>query len=293
VPEVVLIIGCGYTGRRLIAPHLKRGDTVYGLVRTHESGAAVEAAGGRALIAEIGRDAAGLPAADRVYYCAPPPLSGTDDPGLATVLASLRDRPPACLVYLSTTGVYGDRRGAWVTERDAPAPGGDRGRRRLAAEQAVQAFGETTGCRVVILRVAAIYGPGRLPLDRLAAGRLLPHPDDCGVSNRIHVNDLAAACLAAADRGQTGAVYNAADGHPTSFTDYLRTLARLAGLPTPDIEPPGTPLDPGLAVFMKEQKRVDNTRLREELGVELRYPDAESGLAASLEIPDRQSTGSR
>jgi nucleoside-diphosphate-sugar epimerase len=168
---------------------------------------------------------------------------------------------------MSTTGVYGDADGAWIDEETPPAPTSARGGRRLDAERQVARWGDAHGVPVVILRVAAIYGPGRLPRARSGRG-------DVPV-NRIHVDDLATTCVAAADRGAAGRVYDCADGTPVTQDAFLETLARLGG---PDLR--GAP--PVVNDFLDESKRIRARRIRDELGVALRYPDHEAGLRATL-----------
>ncbi|RMG54962.1 MAG: hypothetical protein D6717_08760 [Gammaproteobacteria bacterium] len=141
-----------------------------------------------------------------------------------------------------------------------------------------------TGVPVVRLRVGGIYAPDRLPEERLRAGRIrVLCPEDAPWSNRIHADDLAACCIAAAERGRNGGLYNASDGHPTTMTDYFYRVADCLGLPTPpcvrmeEAEAEGG-LSPEMLSFVRESRRLDNRRMREELGVQLRYPELEAGL---------------
>ncbi|HSH30636.1 MAG TPA: SDR family NAD(P)-dependent oxidoreductase, partial [Thiohalobacter sp.] len=134
--------------------------------------------------------------------------------------------------------------------------------------------------------VPGIYGPGKLPLERIRQGLPILRAEDCPYTNRIQVDDLIAACRAAMERGTPGAAYNVADGHPSTMADYFARIAKAAGLPPPPTvtraEAPGK-LSRGMQAFMNESKRLDNRRLREELGVELKYPELEAGLAACLQ----------
>jgi nucleoside-diphosphate-sugar epimerase len=286
-----LIVGCGYTGLRL-ARCLSTAWSVTALARS-DAAASRLAAGGIATLradldAPIEPDAAAALAAAAdgasIAYLAPPPDRGADDPRLARFLDALGAARPAAFVYMSTTGVYGDTGGGLVTEASAVAPANDRSRRRVAAERSATAWCEARGVRCVVLRVPGIYGPGRLPLERLARGEAALRPEDSGPGNRIHVDDLVTACVAALERPVHGIV-NVTDGNPASTSEFLQRTAALAGLPPPPLVPfaqaPGR-IAPGMLSFLVESRRVDNRRMREELGVVPRYASLDDGIAASL-----------
>lgn len=220
-----------------------------------------------------------------VIYLVPPPSTGITDPRLEQFLAAL-PAAPGRIVYISTTGVYGDAEGATVTEDTPPAPITNRARRRLAAETALRAWCEPKNVEWVILRVPGIYGPGRLPLERLQRGAPALAEAEASPGNRIHVEDLADICVAALLQSRArNRIYNVGDGDHTSSTAFLMLVASVAGLP----EPPQLPMsklveltsDTGIS-FLDESRRVDTTRLRQELGFTPRYPTAESGIRASL-----------
>lgn len=187
------------------------------------------------------------------------------------------------LGYLSTTGVYGDRDGGRVDETSELRPSGERGRRRAAAEAGWLDLWHQSGVPVHIFRLAAIYGPGRSPLDALRAG-LAKRIDKPGqVFSRIHVADLASMLLASIARPRPGAVYNVCDDEPAAPADVVAHAAALLGLPAP----PPVPFDeaglsPMARSFYDDNKRVSNALIKQELGVALRYPDYRAGLAAIL-----------
>lgn len=220
-----------------------------------------------------------------LYYFAPPPGEGETDTRMENLLAALDVAAlPARVIYLGTTGVYGDCAGAWITEEQPPAPHTSRGRRRLAAETALRAWGGAVGVPVVILRVPGIYGPGRLPVERLHRGSPVVREEESPFTNRIHADDLARVCAAAAERGAAG-VYNVSDGHPTTMTDYFNRVADLLGLPRPPVvsmEEARRTFSPAMLSYLEESRRLDNRKMREELGVELLYPDLDHGLPACL-----------
>lgn len=280
------IVGCGYIGRRVARLERAAGGSAAALVRSENTAARLRRLGILTVTGDLDVPASlrDLPKATTLYYFAPPPATGTTDPRVRTLLAAL---DPAALperaVYISTSGIYGDCRGEWVDEERPPHPQTDRARRRLDAEQVFLAWGERHGVACRILRVPGIYGPGRLPLERIRQGVPVVDERESPYSNRIHADDLAAACRAAACTGRGGRIYNASDGHPTTMTDYFYRIADLYGLPRPpaiSLAEARQRLSPSLLSFLEESRRLDNRRMLTELRVRLRYPDLASGLAA-------------
>lgn len=284
----VLILGCGYVGQRLARILSGTGAAVTGVVRSAESAAAVRDLGACAVQMDL--DAVPmlppLPSANaELYYFAPPPGSGTGDPRLRRVLAELTPETlPTRIVYISTSGVYGDCGGDWVDESHPLNPTTPRALRRADAEAALLAWSQATHVPVVILRVPGIYGPGKLPLERLRKGLPLLREEDSPFTNRIQVDDLIMVCRAAMARGTPGSAYNVSDGQPSNMTDYFNRIADHTGLPRPPVisRDQIDQLSPGMRAFMEESKRLDTRRMREELGVTLRFSMLEMGLEASL-----------
>ncbi len=284
----ITVVGCGYTGRRLLEICRASGRDFLGLVRSEDSLAGLRDAGAAAAILDLDAPGGQLPhkwtEGRAVVYMAPPPDSGEFD----TRMRSFLDRiaaPPAALVYLSTTAVYGDTGGAPVDERSPPAPQADRGRRRLDAERSALAWGEFNGVPVRVLRVPGIYGPGRLPLERIRQGAPVVRAEDAGPGNRIHVDDLAAVSLAAADYRGPERIFNVGDGSHASMSAYFRAVARAAGLP----DPPELPLNellervtPAMRAYLTQHRRVDTGRMRQVLAFRPCYEDLDAGVAASL-----------
>ncbi|MGH8517833.1 MAG: SDR family oxidoreductase, partial [Panacagrimonas sp.] len=234
--DPVLIVGCGDIGRRVAALERAAGRRVIGVVRSTEAVAELERHGIEASRLDLDkRPAPSLPHDVRqIYWFAPPPAQGVDDPRLRGALEHLRLHPPQRLLYVSTSAVYGDCAGAWIDEQAPLAPRSDRGRRRLDAERALADFAATSGCELVILRVPGIYGPGRLPVERLRRGLAVVRESECPWTNRIHADDLSGVASAAMARAPAGAIYNVSDGHPTTMTDYFLRCARLLQLPEPE-----------------------------------------------------------
>ena len=282
------IIGCGDIGQRTAKLWMAQHGTVSALTRFAERSQPLTHLGITLVKGDLD-DAASLvhlPLQNTLlFYFAPPPSTGATDPRLRTVLAAITaENQPIKIVYISTSGVYGDCQGAWVTE-DTPAhPRSERGARRLDAEVALQDWQRGTGVPVVILRVPGIYGPGRLPIERIKQGLPVIREEEAPYSNRIHADDLARICIAAArygDSSETAQIYNVSDGHPTSMTDYFNKAADLLGLPRPpavSMAEAQMLLTPGMLSFIEESRRIDNRKMREKLGVDLLYPTLASGL---------------
>jgi hypothetical protein len=187
------------------------------------------------------------------------------------------------LGYLSTTGVYGDRGGASVDEEAELRPSGDRGRRRVAAEQGWLDLWRRQGVPVHIFRLAGIYGPGRSPFAALRAGtaRRIDRPGHA--FSRIHVDDLASVLAASIARPRPGAIYNVCDDEPAPPCDVVAFAAALLGIaPPPPVPFEEAELSPMARSFWADNKRVSNTLIKAELGVRLRYPDYRAGLRATL-----------
>ena len=284
----VTVVGCGYTGLRLL--HLCRSlaRDVLATARSEEAVAGLRWDGFPAEILDL--DAPGGPLPETwtrgraVIYMAPPPETGTVDPRVSVFIRRLSGLPRV-LVYLSTTGVYADAGGAEVDEETPPRPTSDRGRRRLDAEEAVLGWGDASGVPVRVLRVPGIYGPGRLPLRQIRQGAPVARAQEAGPGNRIHVDDLAAVCLVAADYEGPERIFNVGDGDHASRSVFYRAVARQAGLPEPpevSVEEVLAQASPAMRGFLAESRRVSTRRMRGVLGFQPRYQDLAHGIGASL-----------
>lgn len=283
----VLIVGYGDVGQRA-ARLLTRQVRVMALTREPERLPALLQQGVLPLKGDLDdpatvRRLAGL--ATHVLHLAPPPGEGDGDPRTTGLLQALSQRSvPAALVYGSTSGVYGDCAGDWVTEVRAPCPQTARARRRMAAEAQVRAFGRAQGVRVSILRIPGIYAPDReggTPRERLLRATPVLVPDDDVFTNHIHADDLARACVAALWRGKPQRVVHVNDDSTLRMGDYFDLAADLYGLPRPQRISRAVAserLSPTQLSFMSESRRMDNTRLKRELRVRLRYPGPKTGL---------------
>jgi nucleoside-diphosphate-sugar epimerase len=284
----VFIAGCGYVGQRL-ALRLQAQYDVTGLVRSAERVAELERAGVRALAIDLDRVRPGTTIPERldleaIVYLTPPPVLGESDLRLDRFL-QLASVPPHTFVYMSTTGVYGDTAGALVDESSTVQPRTDRGRRRISAEEMTRVWCNERRVRRVVLRVPGIYGPNRLPLERLRHFEPVVREREAGINNRIHVDDLVEACRCAITNSEARGVYNVTDGQPLSSTTFINMVAKVAGLPTPpqvSMEEAQLTFSPERLSFLNESRRVSNERMLKHLGVVLKYADVEAGIRASL-----------
>jgi nucleoside-diphosphate-sugar epimerase len=284
----LLIVGCGDVLRRIL-PDLVRHWRVYALVRQRDADLAVH--GVTQIVGDLDRPAdllrlAGL--ADAVLHSAPPPDHGTRDPRTRRLVAALRRGSlPRRLVYISTSGVYGNCGGERVGETRRLDAQTARAMRRVDAEGILRRFGRESDCRVSILRAPGIYAADRLPLERLKKGLPVWRPEEDSWTNHIHAEDLGRACIAALARGRANRAYNASDNSGLPMGEWFDKLADAFDLPRPPRiakvshgdTPPG--LSPVQLSFMNESRRLDNRRLKRELGFRFRYPTVDAGIAAA------------
>ena len=259
---------------------------VFGLVRSIESAAKLRVAGLIPIVGDLDQlDSLTRIAAiaDVVLHFAPPPAAGEIDSRTRNLLAALasRGKLPECLVYISTSGVYGDCAGAWVSESRPPSPGTERAIRRVDAEQQVRRFARSGHVRVSILRVPGIYAAHRLPLARLARGTPVLCAADDVYTNHIHADDLAHIVVLAIYRAANMRIYHASDDSELKMAAYFNLVARAFDLPQPpqiSRHQAEQQLPASLLSFMSESRRLLNTRIKQELRISLRYPTVASFL---------------
>ena len=283
----LLIVGCGDIGLRVLRQLAGRWRVV-ALTPSAARRAELRAAGALPLVGDLDRPATiarlgGL--ADVVLHLAPPPSQGTSDARTRTLLRALaRFGRVRRLVYASTSGVYGDCAGELVVETRAPNPGTDRARRRMDAERLVRWFGAAFAVKVTVLRVPGIYAPDRLggdPRDRIRRGVPALTPEHDVYTNHVHADDLARACIAALMRGPTQRAIHVNDDSRARLGDYLDRVADLSGLPRVrrvTREQAARELPAVQMSFLSESRRLDNTRMKRELRLRLRYPSVDDAL---------------
>jgi len=301
----VLVIGAGDIGRRVIV-RLKRRATATAITSRRANRPILKRLGAHAVLADLDRPATlkRLPTDwNTLIHCAPPPTHGTGDSRTANLLRVLRanpgQRPPQrspkrprmvarSIVYLSTSGVYGDHGGALVSESAPLKARNPRAIRRVDAERRLTRAAKRHQWRLAILRVPGIYASDRLPIERLKAGTPAILAAEDSYTNHIHAADLAGIVIAALDhaarrpRPRTR-IYNACDDSDMKMGDYFDRVAAAFGLAPPPRLPRAqvaTAVSPMLYSFMRESRRLDNTRLKRELRYGFEFPTVDAGLAA-------------
>ncbi len=284
--------GIGFSAEALIR-YLSTADwTVSGTVRDPEKARRLIAAGvdahvwdGKALSPAL---VAKLNASSHLLISVPPGEDG--DPVVSAAGDIIRNMPSLnWLGYLSTTGVYGDSNGAWVNETTPLNPSSERSQRRVAAEQAWQALHDNDAVPVHIFRLAGIYGPGRSVFDQIRARNAKRIDKPGHAFSRIHVDDIARVLAASISKPNPGAVYNVCDNEPAPPAEVTNYACALLGKESPPLEDFAAVKDrmsPMALSFWQDNRRVDNTRIRKELGVRLRYPDYRSGLQEILSLEE-------
>jgi nucleoside-diphosphate-sugar epimerase len=277
----LFIFGLGYSGLQIARLARAAGWTVAGTCTGEQKAAQLRADG---LQAHAFDGSSPLPAdllatTSHVLSTIAPGTSG--DPVLRTCRSLLgRAR---WLGYLSTTGVYGDHGGSWVDESTQPKPIQPRSIERLATERAWQALGLEIGASVDVFRLPGIYGPGRSAVDQVRAGTARRIDKSGQVFSRIHVEDVAGTVLMALSQAHAGSIYNVADDLPASTADVVAYACELLGKPVPPLVPwtvAAADMSAMARSFYAENRRVGNDRIKNELGVILRYPTYREGLRA-------------
>jgi len=281
----LFLFGYGFSGRALARRMAAKGWEVAATHRDAESGARIAADGCRPVdLADRTALVAALAEAEALLVTAPPGPDGC--PGLNALVGPMAEGRafPDWVGYLSTTGVYGDRRGGWVTEQSRLAAQSVEGARRVSAERDWWDVGQGMGLTVAVFRLPGIYGPGRSAFDRLREGRARRIAAEGQVFSRIHVDDLAAGLEASIARPRAGAAYNLCDDEPAANSDVIAHAAWLLGMePPPEVRIEDAALSPAAMRFYAESKRVSNALAKAELGWRPMYPTYREGLAAILE----------
>lgn len=277
----LLIVGFGDVAERLVKRYAGQAGFI-GLTRRADRVGALRALGVTPFVGDLD-DAASLrrlPRVDGVFHFAPPPATGNTDPRTARLLHALtRHGKPGALVYISTSGVYGDCGGNWVAETRAVAPVNGRAVRRVDAERQLRAWGEALRVQVSILRAPGIYAADRLPLERIRRGTPALISADDSYTNHIHADDLARLAWTAMFRARPQRIYHAVDNQPLKMADWFDSCADAFDLPRPPrvtrAEAEGI-LSEALLSFLRESRRLSNRRTTSELRFRYLYPDSDS-----------------
>ncbi|MDO9225168.1 MAG: SDR family oxidoreductase [Pseudomonadota bacterium] len=278
----ILIVGCGDVGlraARLLAGHAR----LYGLIRSPERAEALRAVGVTPLFGDLDDRAslkrlAGL--ADVVLHFAPPPAQGERDPRTRRLLAALGRGSLSQLIYISTSGVYGDCGGEVVSETRPARPNNPRAHRRADAEAQLRRFG-MRATQVSLLRAPGIYAQNRMPEERVKKALPAIVSADDVHTNHIHADDLARLAIATLFHGRRNRLYNAVDDSGLKMGDWFDVVADHLGLPRPPRLPREqviAAVTPAMRTFLTESRRLSNRRIKKELRFRLRYPTVREGL---------------
>ena len=302
------IIGCGDTGKRVSHLLQLQGKDVNATSHSTDSSKILVSLGINVFAANLDEpeSLSNLPVNNSdIFYFAPPPRSGEQDKRMGNFLDSL-DHPRnhstssfpenkqtvRRIVYISTTGVYGDQDGNWITEETPTAPGNARSKRRLSAEEQLKAYCITHKTEYMILRVAGIYDLNKLPINKINAGLKVLEMKTAPASNRIHAADLANICIAAMQSKLHNKIFNVADGNPSSISDYFIQTSRIFNLTPPleiSWEQAQNDLSPEMLSYLTESKKIDVKFMQKELRVTLSFPTLAKGLYACKKEYDKQN----
>ena len=290
-----LIIGCGDIGFRVARELILLNHQVEATIHYEEGTKVPQSIGINTIIANFDyqEDVPELPLrGKRLFYFMPPQGGGSSDYRMLNFCRKLSpDNYPAKMVYISTSGVYGDCGDTLVTEETPLNPMTSRAKRRVSAENQLREQADKFGFELIILRVTGIYGPGRLPIAQLQKGHEVLIAEDAPRTNRIHSLDLVQICLAAMKKGENGDIFNVCDGEESSMSQYFMAVAERFDLPQPrqlswaEAEKVMNPLT---FSFLKESRRMSNQKMVEKLGIKLKCPTLQEGLRASQAISDLQ-----
>ena len=278
----LLIVGCGDVGMRLL-PLVCGRFRVFAVTSSAHRCAELRAAGAIPIVADLDHPASlrrlqNL--APNVIHLAPPQGDGVIDRRTRHLVAILP--AGADVVYVSTTGVYGDCQGGLIDETRSVAPHNARAWRRVDAERVLRGWARASGGRLAIVRAPGIYARERLPWVRLSQGTPALRAQDDVYTNHIPADDLAAILALALFRALPGRVYNAVDDTHMKMGDYFDAVADAFGLERPPRVARAqlaAEVSPIKLSFMTESRRMRNERIKGELGVRLRYPDAAAAVA--------------
>lgn len=276
------ILGCGHIGKLLARQLQKKKIAVTGHVSSDSSLAECNNRNITCKKTDLDKPLADIDISrHRVIYLVPPSRSGKTDTRITNFLNAIEKHRPEKFVLISTTGVYGDCKGAWIDESSPLNPIAERAFRRADAERQVQQFCQRHEIPLVILRVPGIYGPGKIPLARIKSGQAIVNKQDSPFTNRIHADDLVNICQKALLEPHITGTYNVSDGHPGTMYEYFTGIAAALNLPSPpaiSLEEARHRLSDGMLSYMGESRRIDNKKLLKDFDLELQYPDLHEGL---------------
>lgn len=274
----LLSFGHGYSARAIASLLIPQGWEIYGTYRDEIKREQIEKSG--VIPVKWGSpDVLSILKKCNALLSSIAPVEGKD-PVLEQYGADINAADLEWVGYLSTTGVYGDHNGGWVDESTPLTPSTKRGQARVVAEEE---WSNLSNIPLHILRLAGIYGPGRGPFAKVRNGTARRIIKKGQVFSRIHVDDIAQVVAASLNAPKAGSIYNLCDDDPAPPEDVIAYAAELLNVPIPDAVPFETAdMTPMARSFYAESKRVDNSKIKQELGIRLKYPDYKLGLKAIL-----------
>lgn len=283
----LLIAGCGDVGAKVAKIAIERGMAVTAFSRTGTRSAQLQGVISLTGTMDDPENIPQLPTKGAyVIYLIPPPGGGVKDTRVGTFLQNIKEGDePSGIIYISTTSVYGDCGDELVDETRPVNPANHTARRRCDAEEQFRNWCSARRTPLIILRVAGIYGPGRIPLQRIQNREPLLDAALSGYTNRIHSEDLAEICLKALERGEDGDIFNVSDNEISKMNDYFNQITDMLGverLPQVGLDEARKVMSPLMFGYMTESRRIDSSKLLSKLGITLKYPTLQEGLKASL-----------
>ena len=294
-----VILGCGDVGQRIANALLSDGidpAQIIAYVNSPSSADACAALGLTSYVIDLDQpetlnNTLHECHASELYYTVAPQKSGEHDLRSRALLEAFNQQSitPNKVVLISTTGVYGDCAGEWVSEQNALNPSTERAKRRVDSERqwggvgsvVESAIGDAVVGSAVVLRVPGIYAFSRLPRARIAQRTPVVNPQECGYTNRIHADDLARICIIAMRKAPAGEVFNATDGRAGNISEYLQAAAQYLGeppLPEISLQDAAAIFSASMLSYLHESRRISNQKMLDELGVVLQYPDFREGI---------------
>ncbi len=293
----IIFVGYGYVAKHVSTLEKRANTSLFALTRDPRKCSQLRIQGIDAIEGDLDGDcdlgALPLPGSG-IYYFAPPPGTGTQDPRMDVFLNALGvNTPPRRIVYISTTGVYSTPTSNILIHEDSPTqPTVGRGQRRLDAEKKLLTWSKKhPQCRVIILRVSGIYGPDKLPLERIKRAEPVLDNTNPSYVNLIHIEDLARVCFQAMRKNLPRTIYNVSDGHPLLMSEYFQSIARAFNYPAPpfiSMAEAEKRLSANFLSYLKESRKIDNTKMRHEFNIELHHPDAHEAINAMAETTNHK-----
>jgi nucleoside-diphosphate-sugar epimerase len=278
-----IIAGCGYIGQRLAQSLNEKQNTVFGLAKSNETLTNIKSLGTQPVKIDLDSEYTLNQSVFHhycLYYFAPPPATGETDNRINAFLNKLPSTPEK-IVLISTTGVYGDNQGNWVSEESQTNPTVPRAMRRCNAEKVLTSWCQSNNVDYIILRVSGIYSSDRLPIERIQQKKPVICEQESPFSNRIHAEDLVNICRIAMQSNIKNEIFNCSDGNPTTMFDYFNQVAEKHNLPKPpviNLQEGQAQLSAGMMSYMNESRKVNSNKLRDVLGYEIKFKTLKEGL---------------